>query len=209
MVQHLLMTMVAAPLLLVSRSMPVMLWALPTRDRVTIGRLVGRPGPVRGVLQFLTHPIIAWTLYLVVQWLWHMPAAYQLALTNRWVHYAEHLTFFGSAMLFWWPVIGAAPLGSRLTYPARLLYTFLAWIPNTILGAGLTFAPTVLYPIYAERAAPLGIDPLSDQTLAGLLMWIPGDILFVAILLLLLYVFLQQEDRAMQREEALLDRPSR
>ena len=166
---------------------------------------MGRPGPVRSVLRFLTHPAIAWTLFLATQWAWHLPAAYQLALTNRWVHYAEHLTFFGSALLFWWPVIGAAPLGSRLSYPARLLYTFLAWIPNTLLGAGLTFAPSVLYPLYAERATAVSTDPLADQMLAGLLMWIPGDLLFVAILLILLYAFMQQEDHAARREEAALD----
>src|SRR5216683_2104346 len=79
MVQHLLLGLVAPPLLLLSSSMPVLLWALPARDRATLGRLIGQPGPIRSVLRFVTRPMIAWTLFVGTQWLWHQPVAYDWA----------------------------------------------------------------------------------------------------------------------------------
>ena len=101
---------------------------------------------------------MAWWLFVGTQWFWHQPPAYQWALENTWAHYAEHLMFFGTAILFWWPVIGAAPLRSALSYPARMLYVFLAWVPNSILGAGITLAPAVLYPYYLGPAQQLGLE---------------------------------------------------
>lgn len=205
MLQHLLLTQVAAPLLLWASSMPVMLWALPERDRPWIGHLAGTRAPLGRALRLVTHPVIAWTLYLVAQWLWHQPWAYQWALESHWAHYAEHLSFFGAALLFWWPVVGAAPLGSPLGYPARLLYTFLAWIPNTVLGAGITLSVGLLYPHYARTAEELGIDAHGDQVLAGLIMWVPGDVLFLVILLVLLASYLRQEERDAVRIDRELD----
>jgi cytochrome c oxidase assembly factor CtaG len=199
MLQHLLLLLVAPPLLLLSNSMPVLLWGMPAQERAGLGALIGRPGPLRNGLRWLTHPLVAWWLFVLSQWLWHQPSAYQLAVENRWIHYAEHVSFFGTAVLFWWPVIGAPPLASPLSYPARMLYTFFAWLPNTVLGAGLTLARGVLYPVY-------GSDAYADQQLAGLLMWVPGDVLFAVVLLLLLVAFLHHEQRAAERLERELDR---
>ena len=198
MVQHLLLTLVAPPLLLLSHSMPVLLWGLPAEERTTLGRLAGRPGPVRTLLRGLTLPLVAFWVFILTQWLWHQPVPYDWAVENRWAHYAEHLTFFFSALLFWWPVIGAPPLPSPLSYPGRMLYTFCAWMPNTFLGAGLTLSSNALYPIYSH----------DDQQLAGLLMWMPGDILFAAVLLLLVVAFLNHEQRTAERLERELDRAS-
>ena len=205
MVQHLLLSLVAAPLLLLSGSMPVLLWALPRNDRVAVGRLVGQPGPVRSVLRGLTHPLVAWWLFVGTQWVWHQPAAYDWALDNRWAHYLEHISFFATAVLFWWPVIGAPPLPSPLGFPARLGYTFLAWLPNSLLGAGITLSRGPLYPFYVASAERTGVDPGFDQQLAGLIMWVPGDLLFASILLLLLVAFMQNEERRAQRIDRELD----
>jgi putative membrane protein len=202
MVQHLLLSLVAPPLLLLSSSMPVLLWALPAHDRATIGRLVGQTGPVRSTLRGLTHPLVAWSLFVVTQWAWHQPLAYDWALESRWAHYLEHLSFFLTAVLFWWPVIGAAPLPSPLSYPARLAYAFLAWLPNSLLGAGISLSRAPLYPFYVNSAQSAGIDALLDQQLAGLIMWVPGDVLFAAILLILFAAFMQHEER----QEARIDR---
>jgi cytochrome c oxidase assembly factor CtaG len=196
MVQHLLLTLVAPPLLLLSRSMPVLLWGLPSEERATLGRLAGRPGPLRMLLRWATLPLVAFWVFILTQWLWHQPALYDWAVENRWAHSAEHLTFFLSAVLFWWPVIGAPPLPSPLSYPGRMLYTFLAWMPNTFLGAGLALSANALYPVYTY----------DDQQLAGLLMWMPGDILFAAVLLLLVVAFLNHEQRTAERLERELDR---
>jgi putative membrane protein len=205
MIQHLLLTLVAAPLLLLSNSMAVLLWGLPRAERTTLGRLVGRPGAVRSALGWLTLPLIAWWLFVGTQWLWHQPTAYQWALKNTWAHYAEHLMFFITAILFWWPVIGAAPLRSALSFPARLLYVFLAWIPNSVLGAGITLSPGLLFPFYIAPAQPLGIDPHADQQLAGLIMWVPGDALFAGVLIVLFVAYVRHEERVAARIDRELD----
>lgn len=202
MVQHLLLTLVAAPLLLLSASMPVLLWALPKRDRATVGRLFGQPGAIRSVLQFLTQPLIALGLFVATQWIWHQPVAYDWALENRWAHYFEHISFFLTAILFWWPVIGAPPLPSPLRYPARLGYTFFGWLPNSVLGAGISLSRAPLYPYYVSAAQSAHIDPLFDQQLAGLIMWVPGDVVFAAILLILFAAYMRDEER----KEAWIDR---
>jgi putative membrane protein len=205
MVQHLLLTLVAAPLLLLSNSMPVLLWALPRRERATLGRLVGRPGPIRSTLVWLTQPLLAGGLFIVTQWAWHQPLLYQWALDNRWAHYFEHVFFFATAVLFWWPVIGAAPLRSPLGYPARMAYTFLGWMPNTLLGAGISLSRGPLYPAYVNAAHTSGVDPMLDQQLAGLIMWVPGDLLFATILILLFVAYLRHEERAAERIDRELD----
>jgi cytochrome c oxidase assembly factor CtaG len=205
MVQHLLLSLVAAPLLLLSNSMPVLLWALPPRDRMTLGRVVGRPGPLRSTLRGLTHPLVAWWLFVGTQWLWHQPVAYQWALENRWAHYLEHISFFATAVLFWWPVIGSPPLRSALSYPARMAYTFLAWLPNSLLGAGITLSRGPLYPFYTHAAMANGTDASIDQQLAGLIMWVPGDVLFAIILIVLVVAFMQHEERQEERIDRELD----
>jgi putative membrane protein len=205
MVQHLLLTLVAAPLLLLSNSMPVLLWALAPNQRATLGRLVGQPGPLRSVLRALTKPIVAWWLFVGTQWAFHLPAVYQLALDNRWAHYAEHVTFFATAVLFWWPVIGAAPLRTPLGFPARMAYTFLGWLPNSLLGAGISLSRGPLYPHYVDVGHALGIDAGFDQQLAGLIMWIPGDVLFAVILLVLFGAYLNDEERRAARIDRELD----
>jgi cytochrome c oxidase assembly factor CtaG len=205
MVQHLLLTLVAAPLLLLSNSMPVLLWALGPRDRATVGRLIGQPGVVQSTLRWLTRPLVAGTVFVVGQWAWHQPLLYQWALENHWAHYLEHILFFLTAVLFWWPVIGAAPLRSRIGYPARMAYVFLGWMPNTLLGAGISLSRAPLYPVYVEAAQVHGIDPGFDQQLAGLIMWVPGDLLFAAILLLLFAAYLRNEEREAERIDRELD----
>ena len=202
MVQHLLLSLVAPPLLLLSSSMPVLLWALPAHERQTLGRLVGQPGGIRAGLKLLTHPMVALALFVGTQWAWHQPVAYDLALENRLAHYFEHVSFFVTAILFWWPVIGAPPLPSPLNYPARIGYAFLAWLPNSLLGAGISLSRAPLYSFYADAAQVTGADPTFDQQLAGLIMWVPGDVLFAAILMLLVVAFMQHEER----QEARIDR---
>jgi cytochrome c oxidase assembly factor CtaG len=147
------------------------------------------------VLRQLTRPAVAWWLFVANLWLWHQPAAYQAALESEPIHLVQHLLFFGTAVLFWWPVIGPAPMRSRLAYPSRMLYVFVTWLPNSVLGAGITFAPSVLLPFYAARPRHFGLDPLVDQQLAGLTMWLPGDAIYAAAMMVLLLATLRQEDR--------------
>jgi cytochrome c oxidase assembly factor CtaG len=201
MVQHVLLMSAAAPLLLLANPLPTMIWGLPF-GRAALGSLLAPRSAAMRLLTALTRPAVAWWLFVANLWLWHQTAAYQAALEHEALHYAQHLLFFLSAVLFWWPVIGPAPLRSRLGYPARMLYVFAAWIPNSVLGAGFTFAPSVLFSHYASRPRFWGIDPLTDQQLAGLLMWIPGDAVYAAAMMALLLAILRQEDRGEARVAA-------
>jgi cytochrome c oxidase assembly factor CtaG len=203
MVQHVVVMSVAAPLILLANPLQAMIWSLPPRGRLAVGNMLSAEARPLRALRLLTQPIVAWTLFVLNLWVWHQPPAYQAALESETVHYAQHLLFFLSAVLFWWPVIGPAPLRSRLPYPARMLYVFVTWLPNSVLGAGFTFAPTPLMSFYEARPRHWGIDPLADQQLAGLIMWIPGDSIYAAAMIVLLLAALRQEDRREARSAAM------
>jgi cytochrome c oxidase assembly factor CtaG len=144
MVQHQLLLMTAPPLLLLAEPFPMVLWGLPPRPRRRVGALVARPGPVRSVLRTLTWMPVAGGLYTLTLWGWHYPLAYEAALRFPVLHDVEHLTFFGTAVLFWWPIVNPAPRLRRLTtgvmYGARIGYLILATAQNTLLGAVLGLA---------------------------------------------------------------------
>jgi cytochrome c oxidase assembly factor CtaG len=190
MVQHQLLMMVAAPLLLVGAPFPLILWALPPRLRRRVGALVTRPGPIRRVLGTLTWMPVAGVLYTATLWGWHHPVAYEAALRYPVLHDIEHLTFFGTAVLFWWPVVNPAPrlhrLGTGVMYGARIGYLILATAQNTLLGAVLGLSERVFYPSYT--AAPrllMDWGPVDDQAFGGGVMWSGSHMFLVAVLILL------------------------
>jgi cytochrome c oxidase assembly factor CtaG len=190
MVQHQLLMMVAAPLLLVGAPSPLILWALPPRLRRRVGALVTRPGPIRRVLGTLTWMPVAGVLYTATLWGWHHPVAYEAALRYPVLHDIEHLTFFGTAVLFWWPVVNPAPrlhrLGTGVMYGARIGYLILATAQNTLLGAVLGLSERVFYPSYT--AAPrllMDWGPVDDQAFGGGVMWSGSHMFLVAVLILL------------------------
>ena len=199
MVQHQLLMMTAPPLLLLGAPFPLILWALPPRLRRRVGGLVSRPGPVRRVLRTLTWMPVAGTLFTVALWGWHHPRAYEAALRFPLLHDLEHLTFFGTAVLFWWPVINPAPrfhhLTSGVMYGARIGYLVLATAQNTLLGAVFGMAERVFYASYAA-APPLLVDwsPLDDQSFGGGVMW-SGSHMFLLAILILLHRAIEVEGR--------------
>jgi putative membrane protein len=190
MAQHQLLMMGAPPLLLLGAPFPFILWALSPRLRRRVGALVTRPGPVRRVLRTLTWMPVAGTLFTVTLWGWHHPLAYEAALRYPVLHDLEHLTFFGTAVLFWWPIINPAPrfhhLTSGVMYGARIGYLILATAQNTLLGAVFGIAERVLYSSYAA-APPLLMDwsPLDDQSFGGGVMWSASHMFLLAVLILL------------------------
>jgi cytochrome c oxidase assembly factor CtaG len=199
MIQHQLLLMVAPPLLLLGTPFPMVLWALTPRLRRRLGLLVTRPGPVRQTLRSLTWMPVAGTLYAVVLWGWHHPGPYEAALRYPVLHDIEHLTFFGTALLFWWPVVNPAPrcrhLTSGVMYGARIGYLILATAQNTLLGAVLGLAERVFYPSYA--AAPRLLTewtPVDDQAFGGGVMW-SGSHMFLLALLILLHRAMEAEGR--------------
>jgi cytochrome c oxidase assembly factor CtaG/ferredoxin len=179
MVQHLLFMMVAPPLLLLGNPFLPLLTGLPRPiAREAIGPfLVWQP--MRQLGLWLTHPRTAWIIYVVLTLGWHLPPPYELTLhSNAW-HEVEHICFLLSALLFWWPVV--QPWPSRPQWPrwTMIPYLLLADIQNTALSAFLSFSDRVLYPTYEKVPHFSGMTALSDQNIAGAIMWVPGSIAYL------------------------------
>jgi putative copper resistance protein D len=174
MVQHLLLVFVAAPLLAGSRCPPVLLAALPDRVASWL-RALGRSRPA----QVLTNPIVSWTLFAATGWFVHFSPLFDAALRHPLAHAAEHALFFGTALLFWRPIVGREPL----SYPLRLVYLALAMPQNTFLALAIYSASHPLYDAYVQLARPWGPTVLDDQRLGGGLMWVAGDLTLLAAVL--------------------------
>lgn len=197
MIQHLLLVMVAPPLLLVGNPMPIMMWGLPVALRKEVGRWLSREALFRRAVAALTTPGLVWLAFVAALVGWHDPGAYDAALRSDFVHDLEHLTFFGTAVLFWWHVIGAAPrIHKPMSKGLRIGYTLSVVPPNMITGVVISFTADPLYPYYATVARPWQITVQQDQMLGGTLMWIPGSMMYLVAALILLARFVRAEDAA-------------
>jgi cytochrome c oxidase assembly factor CtaG/cytochrome c2 len=176
MAQHELIMVVAAPLLVVSRPLIAMLWAIPIAWRRAAGR-VAATSSVQAAWGVLTAPLVAWLLHALVLWLWHAPSLYQATLRSDVVHSIQHLSFLVSALLFWWALVRCR--AGQLGYGAGVFYVFTTGVHSSILGALLTFSPSLLYPVYSGRTSPWGLAPIEDQQLAGLIMWVPAGTVYL------------------------------
>lgn len=179
MVQHLVLIMISAPLLAYASPGQPLLAGVPTAVRRRMVRL-GRRLPV-GVL--LT-PHLAWGAHIAALWLWHLPTAYDAAVRSESLHLVEHACFLSTAWLFWWHL--ATLTRHRLRGVPAALYLLAAIPPGAALGAVLTFPNHPLYPLQARHAAQTGTDPLLDQRIGGLVMWIPLDFAYLAVVVWLL-----------------------
>ena len=197
MLQHMLLELVAAPLLLLGA--PATL-ALRVASPSVRGRLLAVLHS--RALSVLSFPLLAWVLFAAVNWGWHFSALYDQALETPWLHDVQHLTFLGAALLFWWPVIGADPARWRLPHPVRLFYLFLAMPQNSFLGIALMSAPTTLYPHYASNLREWGPSPVVDQNVGGMLMWVGGDVVFLLAMGLVVAAWVRHEDRRTARADA-------
>ncbi|MFC0398777.1 cytochrome c oxidase assembly protein [Paraburkholderia rhizosphaerae] len=171
MVQHESMMLIAAPLLVLGRPLAIWIWALPRGGRLRVGHAIRRRQVVR-VWRFLTAPLTAWLLHAAALWGWHAPAAFEAALAHPVVHSLQHTSFLLTALVFWWTVFGDG--ARRQSGGGALLSVFTTMVHTTALGALITLAPGLWYPSYVEPCSVLGIDPLHDQQLGGLIMWVPA-----------------------------------
>ncbi len=188
--QHLLLILVAPPLLLWGNPVVAVLWALP---RVRRAALLAwwRTSALRPEWDAISHPAATWTLHAATVIAWHAPPLFDLALRHEAVHALEHFVFLATALLFWWPVLH--PAGRRrLGYGGALLYVFGMFLLGGGLGALLTFASTVLY-AYGPATRAWGLSPLEDQQLAGLIMWIPAGSVYVLAAVGLVLQWLQAD----------------
>jgi cytochrome c oxidase assembly factor CtaG len=185
MVQHELLMILAAPLFVLGRPLAVWLWAFPSGVRPALGA-VARTRSCRVIWRWLTHPVFAWLFHATALWTWHAPKLFGAALASPGVHTVQHTSFLLSALLFWCSILGepARPVhgaggdnGSRGAQAMLSLFTTM--VHTGALGALLTLSPGVWYPAYIETASSLGFDPLQDQQLGGLVMWIPGGFAYL------------------------------
>jgi cytochrome c oxidase assembly factor CtaG len=197
MAQHEVLMLVAAPLMVLSRPLVPFVWGLPFAWRRAAGRWSKTDG-VQWSWRFITAPVSAWLMHAVALWVWHVPVLFQATLTSEWVHSAQHLSFLLSALLFWWSLFYARNPGA---YGAGVLYLFTTGVHTSILGALLTFAPTIWYPEYSSTVAAWGLSPLEDQQIGGLIMWVPGGIVYLVAGLLVFAEWLRQSDAVVARRQ--------
>ena len=181
MVEHEILMTAAAPLLVLSRPV-AMLWALPTAARRSIGGLGQVPAVSRWWAR-LTNPLVATLLHGGALWAWHAPALYQAALADPWIHWLQHLCFFGTALLFWRALLQGRE--RERAYGAAVFYLFATSLHTGFLGVLLAFARRPIYPAQTAGAAEWGLTPLEDQQLAGLFMWIPAGLVYAGAALAL------------------------
>ena len=202
MVQHVLLALVAAPLLAIGAPITLLLRASSpeTRKRVILPVLNSRP------VKFISFPIFTWIFFAAVMWGTHFSPIFNASLDNDVIHFFEHALYLGAGLLFWWPVVGADPSPWRLPHPARVTYIFLGMPQSSFLGLAIFSAPAVLYSHYATLVRTWGPTPLADQAVAGGLMWVLGDLAFLTALILSIWVWLRAEEREGVRLDAQLDR---
>ena len=186
---------VAAPLLAMGKPMLAFLFALPAQTRATVGAWTSSRHFRRGWL-WLSAPLTVWILHGVTLWAWHIPVLYQPTLDNEWVHAAQHITFLGTALLFWWTLIEGRY--GRFGYGAAFAYVFTTALHTSVLGALITFTGQLWYPIYAGRTAPWQLSPMDDQQLGGLIMWIPCGVVFVVVGLAMFAAWIGESERRQQ-----------
>jgi putative membrane protein len=191
MVQHELLMIVAAPLLVLGHPLGPMIWALPPAWRKPAAELCRRTG-LQSAVRWLSRPLCAWVVGGLMLWVWHIPAWFNAALRNHGVHALQHLCFFVSALLFWWALLQPRR-ASR--HGLGVLYVFTTAVHSSILGALLTFSGKPWYSAYATSAQAWGLTPLADQELGGLIMWIPGGLIYLGVTLLLMASWLRLSDR--------------
>ncbi len=202
MLQHVLLTTIAPPLLLIGEPVRPVLLGLPDLVRARVVRPLARNGPVRGLVHLLRHPLVAVLLFVGGVYLWHWPALYDAAVEDARIHVLEHAHFFGAALLFWSVVIDPVPFRGTLPYAARIIYLLLAGAAqNTVLGGVLSFSTRLLYPHYADRTAGYGFDALTDQRIGGALMWVLGDAAFLLGVSLAFFHWLEHEEETQRRRE--------
>lgn len=174
MLQHELLMLIGVPLLIAGQPLGTWLFGVPSALRERAASVLQRPS-TRRATAVLSAPLVAWALHGLTLWIWHVPALYEWAVLNEGVHALQHAMFCLTSALFWWGLVYGRY--GRAGYGAAVFYVFTTVVHTGLLGAVFTLAPAPLYPLYARRAA----DPLADQQLAGLVMWIPAGLILTMV----------------------------
>lgn len=200
MLQHMLLTLVAPILLLSAGPITMLLRASSpvTRKRWIFPLLHSR------VVRFLSFPVVSWLLFAGVMWASHFSPLFDASLENEWIHRLEHGLFLGSALLFWWPVVGPDPSPWRMKPAAKVLYVGLQMPQNTFLALAIYMSSFPLYNHYVTTIRAWGPTPLEDQQIAGGIMWLGGDFVFLAMVILLVLAWMRDDERRTAGEDRRL-----
>lgn len=199
MVQHLLIAMVAPPLLALGAPVTLLLRIASPRLR----RRVILPVLHSRLVRLLASPLVAWPLFAIAMWVTHFSPLYDAALEDPAVHVAEHLIYLATGVLFWWPVVAADPIPGRMGYGARLAYVGLQMPVNAAVGLAVYFAPVVLYPHYARLERSWGPDALTDQQIGGVLMWGVGDLALLVAIFAILAAWMRADVKRSRASDAM------
>jgi putative membrane protein len=204
MIQHLLLIMVAAPLLILGDPGVTMLRGVPLAPRRRVlGSLARQPwaGAVAAIVGKVNTPSVVFAIFVGDLYFWHWSRMFNLTLQNDGVHITEHLCFLLTSMLFWGQLIDQRAIHLKLSYVQRALYAVAAGAAGNVLAMYFVFAPKPVYSAYAAVThRPFGMTVLADQQIAGAIMWIPVLFLFGAAFAICLYKALQEDER--QADEA-------
>ncbi len=187
MIQHVLLLMFVPILLHWSHPFALTLWGLPRGLRMRITRPLRGNSPLRPGLRRISGLGVLYTLYMGSIVLWHDTQLYNLAQGNRLAHDLEHITFFGAGMLFWWPIFGFGPrLHGQTSLISKMIVLLLCVPPHVVIGALLSFVGFPVYAHYTTVPRIWGMEVMQDQQLAGIIMWIPTSMMYIAGVVILL-----------------------
>lgn len=200
MAQHLLLTLVAPPLLALGAPISLALAAGSRPHARALSRILRGP-----VGRTLSNPIVGLVLFVGVPFAIHLSPLFEAALRDAFVHGVEHVLWLSAALVYWWPIIGRDPNPHPLPYPVRLLSLFIAMPLLSFLALALYLANAPLYATYAGLAAPWGPRALTEQHWAAVEMWLAGNLALVAAILLTAVAWKHAEDESQRRLEARID----
>ena len=195
MIQHMLLIMWSVPLILLGAPIIPILRGMPRIVRRRIVGPVARNISVRQALNVFRRGRVAFGIFFGGIWLWYMPIMYDLALISTFVHYVEHIFFMSSAFIFWTFVIDPIPFPSRKGYVSRMLYLFGGATPNAVLGAYLTYSPQPWYTFYQKQPQLWFITVLEDQSIGGLVMWLPSWMMLLVSMGVMFFLMMREEDQ--------------
>lgn len=193
MLEHELVMVVAAPLIVLARPYGAMLWALPPAWRARIGAVTRRAG-TSGLRRALGNAWSATVLHGLALWVWHAPALYNAVLVDTTMHRLQHLSFFVTALMFWWALVH--PRMRQAGHGIAVVCLFFTVLHSGFLGILLTMSRHLWYARQTAQAEHWGLTPLEDQQLAGLLMWVPGGLIYTGAALVLAGLWIARAGKA-------------
>ncbi|MET4518166.1 cytochrome c oxidase assembly protein [Bradyrhizobium sp. I1.7.5] len=196
MIEHEILMAVSAPLLVIARPVGTLLWSLPRRVRLSVGRWMRLPA-TDAVWGFLSAGLTATILHGMAIWGWHAPLLFDAAVSNLVLHRLQHLSFFLTAVLFWWSVFRRSETG------AAAWHVFITMLHSSVLGALMALAPHLLYRQQQAAAAEWGLTPLEDQQLAGIIMWVPAGTIYAGAALALIALWIRRAAKQTERSDAI------